>query len=137
MSVSIVRNRRKSGTELNMTPLIDMIFILLIFFLVTTSFVKESGVDVQRPVAESAETRESANLVIGIDAEGQVWIQGKHIDVRSVRPRMRQYILETPKGSVVIAADKMSTTDTLIQVLDACRLAGVGNISIAARQPRH
>lgn len=136
MSISSIRNRRARTTEINMAPLIDMIFILLIFFLVTTSFVKESGVDVQRPVAESAESKESTNMIIGIDEKGQVYIQGKHIDVRSVRSRMNQYVLETPKGSVVIAADKKSATDTLIQVLDACRLAGVQNISIAARRPQ-
>jgi biopolymer transport protein ExbD len=135
MSISYLRNRRARTTEINMAPLIDMIFILLIFFLVTTSFVKESGVDVQRPVAASAESKESTNMIIGINEKGQVYIQGQHIDVRSVRPRMKQYVLETPKGSVVIAADKHSTTDTLIQVLDACRLAGVQNISIAARRP--
>lgn len=136
MSISTIRNRRSGTVEINMAPLIDMIFILLIFFLVTTSFVKEAGVDVQRPVAQSSESKESANMIIGIDSDGQIFIQGKHIDVRSVRSRMKQYVLETPKGSVVIAADKRSRTDTLIQVLDACRLAGVHNISIASRKPK-
>ncbi len=135
MSVGSIRNRRSRALEINMAPLIDMIFILLIFFLVTTSFVKESGVDVKRPVAKSAVSKESANMIIGIDEEGQVFIQGKHIDVRSVRSRMKQYVLETPKGSVVIAADKQGQIDTLIKVLDGCRLAGVQNISIAARKP--
>jgi biopolymer transport protein ExbD len=119
-----------------MAPLIDMIFILLIFFLVTTSFVKESGVEVRRPVAQTAETKEKANMIIGIDEQGHVHIEGKRIDVRSVRSRMEQYLMQTPKGSVVIAADERSRTDTLIQVLDACRLAGVQNISIAARKPK-
>jgi len=134
-SIRNARSRRSRGVDINMAPLIDMIFILLIFFLVTTSFVKESGVEVQRPVAQSAETKEKANLIIGIDARGDIYIEGQHIDVRSVRPRMEQYLMETPKGSVVIAADKQSRTETLIQVLDACRLAGVTNISVAARKP--
>jgi biopolymer transport protein ExbD len=134
-SIRNLRSRRSRGVDINMAPLIDMIFILLIFFLVTTSFVKESGVEVQRPVAQSAETKEKANLIIGIDAGGDIYIEGQRIDVRSVRPRMEQYLMETPKGSVVIAADKQSRTETLIQVLDACRMAGVKNISVAARKP--
>ncbi len=130
-----LRRGRSGAPEINMAPLLDMVFILLIFFLVTTSFVKEAGVDVKRPVAESAETKAAANMIIGIDKNGNVYMQGKRVDVRSVQPRMKQYVMETPKGSVVIAADKQSTTNTLIQVLDGCRLAGVKNISIAARKP--
>ncbi|MBS3758494.1 MAG: biopolymer transporter ExbD [Desulfobacterales bacterium] len=131
-----LRKGRSGAPEINMAPLLDMVFILLIFFLVTTSFVKEAGVDVERPVAKSAETKAATNMVIGIDKDGGVYMQGKRVDVRSVQPRMKQYVMETPKGSVVIAADKQSTTNTLIQVLDGCRLAGVKNISIAARKPK-
>lgn len=131
-----LRKGRSGAPEINMAPLLDMVFILLIFFLVTTSFVKEAGVDVERPVAKSAETKAATNMIIGIDRDGGVYMQGKRIDVRSVQPRMKQYVMETPKGSVVIAADKQSTTNTLIQVLDGCRLAGVKNISIAARKPK-
>ncbi|MFP4225110.1 MAG: ExbD/TolR family protein [Desulfobacterales bacterium] len=131
-----LRKGRSGAPEINMAPLLDMVFILLIFFLVTTSFVKEAGVDVERPVAKSAETKAATNMIIGIDKDGGVYMQGKRIDVRSVQPRMKQYVMETPKGSVVIAADKQSTTNTLIQVLDGCRIAGVKNISIAARKPK-
>lgn len=131
-----LRKGRSGAPEINMAPLLDMVFILLIFFLVTTSFVKEAGVDVERPVAKSAETKAATNMIIGIDRDGGVYMQGKRIDVRSVQPRMKQYVMETPKGSVVIAADKQSTTNTLIQVLDGCRMAGVKNISIAARKPK-
>ncbi len=131
-----IRNRRSGAPEINMAPLLDMVFILLIFFLVTTSFVKEAGVEVERPVAQSAETKEATNVIIGIDENGHVYMEGKRLDVRSVQPRMKQYVMETPKGSVVIAADKKSRTDTLIRVLDGCRLAGVKNISIAARKPK-
>jgi biopolymer transport protein ExbD len=131
-----LRKGRSGAPEINMAPLLDMVFILLIFFLVTTSFVKEAGVDVKRPVAKSAETKAATNMIIGIDKNGHVFMQGNRVDVRSVQPRMKQYVMETPKGSVVIAADKQSTTNTLIQVLDGCRLAGVQNISIAARKPK-
>jgi biopolymer transport protein ExbD len=119
-----------------MAPLIDMIFILLIFFLVTTSFVKESGVDVDRPVAASAVAKEQTNVVIGIDQDGIVHIEGRVVDVRSVRSVMERFLAEMPEGSVVIAADRASVTGVVISVLDACRLAGVKHVSVAARLPQ-
>jgi len=126
--------RRGGATEINMAPLIDMIFILLIFFIVTTSFVKESGVDVQRPKAASAVTNQKTNVIISVTKEGMVFAEGKTIDIRSVRGYMERFLAETPEGSVVIAADENSRTGTVIRVLDACRLAGVQNISVAAKK---
>ena len=117
-----------------MTPLIDMVFILLIFFIVTTSFVRESGVDVQRPSAQSAETKEKANVLLGLTSEGQVFVEGRPLDIRSVRAYMERFLAESPEGSVVIVADKESMTGNAVQVLDQCRLAGVKNISLAARK---
>ena len=134
-SIRYTRQRRTKAVEINMAPLIDMIFILLIFFLVTTSFVKESGVEVNRPSAQTAETKEKANLMLGITDAGRIFVEGKSIDIRSLRSYMERYLMETPKGSVVIVADKSSQTGILIQALDACRLAGVKNISVAARKP--
>jgi biopolymer transport protein ExbD len=135
MKKMISRQRRSEVTELNMASLIDMIFILLIFFLVTTSFVKEAGVEVQRPIASSAESKEKTNMVLVVTHEGTIYAEGRTIDIRSVRAYMERFLAETPKGSVVIAADKDSRTGTVIQVLDACRLAGVKNVSVAARRP--
>lgn len=128
------RIRGEDNVEINMAPLMDMIFILLIFFLVTTSFVKESGIEVQRPVAQTAETKEKANMVVGINKKGQVYIDNNQVSVSTVRPIMEQYLMETPQGSVVIAADKRSQTDILIQVLDEIRLSGVKDVSIATRK---
>ncbi|WP_321491454.1 biopolymer transporter ExbD [uncultured Desulfobacter sp.] len=135
MRKMISRQQDSEELELNMASLIDMIFILLIFFLVTTSFVKEAGVEVQRPVASSAQTKEKTNMVLAVTHEGTIWAEGRTIDIRSVRACMERFLSETPKGSVVIAADKDSRTGTVIQVLDACRLAGVKNVSVAARRP--
>lgn len=120
---------------MNMAPLIDMIFILLIFFLVTTSFVQESGVTVNRPLAATAGVKEETGLIIGISAENVVYIQGKPIDIRSVRSHMERFLLQNPGASVVIAADQDSRSGTVIQVLDGCRLAGVKDVSVAARRP--
>ena len=133
-SIRYSRGARSRKSEINMTPLIDMVFILLIFFIVTTSFVREAGVDVQRPSAQSAETKEKANVLLGLTAEGQIFVEGRLLDIRSVRAYMERFLAETPEGSVVIVADRESMTGNTVQVLDQCRLAGVKNISIAARK---
>ncbi len=125
--------RRNSKTEgVNMAPLIDMVFILLIFFMVTTSFVKETGIDVQRPTASTAALKEKGNILIGVDANGHVFLERKQIDIRSVRAHVERCVAENPEGAVVIVADKASHTGVVIQVMDQCRLAGATNVSIAA-----
>ena len=129
-------SRRQSGAiaEVNMTPLIDMVFILLIFFIVTTSFVKETGVDVSRPSAKTAVKKEHANILIAIKPNGEVWIDRRQIDRRAVRANVERMHAENPEGSVIILADKESQTGLLIEVMDQARLAGVANVSIAAEQ---
>jgi biopolymer transport protein ExbD len=133
-SIRYARGARARKSEINMTPLIDMVFILLIFFIVTTSFVREAGVDVQRPSARTAQTKEKANVILGLTSDGRVFVEGRSLDIRSVRAYMERFLAETPEGSVVIVADKDSATGTAVQVLDQCRLAGVQNISLAARK---
>lgn len=130
----INRHRRSKPAEINMAPLIDMIFILLIFFLVTTSFVKESGLEIQRPIAKSAAAKEKVHLMVEITQDGMIFAEGKATDIRSLRSRMKRFLVETPGGSVVIVADKQSHTGIVIRVLDECRLAGVENISVSARK---
>ena len=128
------RRRRGGAVEINMAPLIDMIFILLIFFLVTASFMKESGLSIQRPTAQSAEIQEKTNVIIEITENDTLFIEGKSLDIRSLRGRIERLRRRTPGLSVLIVADKRSETGTTIQVLDACRLAGVQNVGVAARR---
>jgi len=132
--ITLSRRQRRKPAELNMSPLIDMIFILLIFFVVTTSFVREAGVDVQRPIAQTAETKDSTNIVLAITADNLVVVEGKPVDVRSVQSYMERFLMQNPNGSVVLAADRNSRSGLVIQVLDACRLAGVKNLSVAAKK---
>jgi biopolymer transport protein ExbD len=129
-------SRRQSGAiaEVNMTPLIDMVFILLIFFIVTTSFVKETGVDVSRPSAKTAVQKELANILISITPNGEVWMDKRQIDRRAVRANVERMHAENPEGSVIILADKEAKTGLLIEVMDQARLAGVANVSIAAER---
>jgi len=129
-------SRRQSGAiaEVNMTPLIDMVFILLIFFIVTTSFVKETGVDVSRPSAKTAVKKEHANILIAIKPNGEVWMDKRQVDRRAVRANVERMHAENPEGSVIILADKEAKTGLLIEVMDQARLAGVANVSIAAEK---
>ncbi|MGY8866812.1 MAG: ExbD/TolR family protein [Methylophagaceae bacterium] len=129
-------SRRESGSvaEINMTPLIDMVFILLIFFIVTTSFVNETGVDVNRPSAETAVNKELANIMVAITSSGQINIGGRVVDRRALRANIERLHAENPEGSVIIIADKDVKTGLLIEVMDQARLAGIANVSIAAER---
>ena len=120
-------------SEINITPMLDVVFIMLIFFIVTATFVKESGIDVNRPDAATATKQEKANILIAIAANNTIWIDRRQIDIRAVRPNIERLHAENPQGTVVIQADKESKTNTLIQVMDASRQAGVYNVSIAAQ----
>lgn len=119
---------------IDITPMLDVVFIMLIFFIVTATFVKEAGIDVNRPDATTATKQDKANILIAIGPNNDIWIDKRQIDIRSVRPNIERLHAENPQGSVVIQADKESKTDTLIQVMDAARQAGVYNVSIAANE---
>ncbi len=125
------RSTTEQTADIDMTPMLDIVFIMLIFFIVTTSFVKESGIDVNRPSAETATRKENANIIVGIKANGNVWIDKRLTDIRAVRANIARLHAENPLGAVIIAADKESKTKVLIQVMDQVRLAGVMNASIA------
>jgi len=128
--------RRKRGQEedsgIDLTPMLDVVFIMLIFFIVTTSFVKESGLDVNRPSASTAKKKERASILVAISQNGEIWIQKRRIDIRSVRANIERLHAESPEGTVVIQADKTSETGVLVDVMDQIRLAGVESISVAA-----
>ncbi|MGV6827339.1 MAG: ExbD/TolR family protein [bacterium] len=130
--------RRSSEHEdeavIDLTPLMDIVFIMLIFFIVTTSFIKESGVDINRPQANTAERKEKGNIMIAITENDEIWIDKRRVDIRAVRANVERLKAENPEGSVVIQADKNSKNGLLVQVMDQARMAGVSNLSIAATQ---
>jgi biopolymer transport protein ExbD len=119
-------------SEVNLTPMLDVVFIMLIFFIVTASFVKESGIDVNRPDAATAEKKERANILVAIFENNQIWVDKRQVDPRALRANIERLHAENPQGAVVIQADKESKNGLLVQVMDAARLAGVFNVSIAA-----
>lgn len=127
-------NVTDTESEINLTPMLDVVFIMLIFFVVTTSFVKESGVEVNRPNANTASRQEKANILIAIRPNGEVWIDGRAIDVRSVRAHMERLRAELPESHVVIQGDKGAQIGLLVQVMDQVRMAGITNVAIAAEE---
>lgn len=125
------RSSSEQNADIDMTPMLDIVFIMLIFFIVTTSFVKESGIDVSRPSAKTGVTKAQGNIIVGIRANGDVWIDKRLIDFRAVRANVSRLHMENPLGSVIIAADKNTKTQALVQVIDQIRLAGIMNPAIA------
>ena len=118
--------------EINLTPMLDVVFIMLIFFIVTASFIKEAGIDVNRPDAPMTESKpEDANILVVINANDEIWIDRRLIDPRAVRANIERMHAENPDGSVVIQANNKSSNKILVEVMDSARLAGVYSISIA------
>ena len=130
--MKVVRRPPEENQDVDITPLIDIVFIMLIFFIVTASFVKESGVEIDRPKASTAVVQNQAAILIGITAEDAVWINHQPVDVQSVHAHVMRLRAENPQGGVVIQADRDSRNDMLVQVMDQIRQAGVEKIALAA-----
>lgn len=131
-----MRKRRSRQDEedasVDLTPMLDVVFIMLIFFIVSTSFVKESGISITRPTASTAESKAKSPILVGISADQTVWIDKREIDLGAVRANIERLKAESPEGGVVIQADKESPTGILVAVMDQIRQAGVKDISLAA-----
>ena len=125
-------HRNPEDSDINLTPMLDVVFILLIFFIVTTSFVRETGIDINRPSAATAEKKSKGNILIAIKPNGDIWIDNRHIDIRAVRANIQLLKARFPQSSVIIQSDQEARTGALVRVMDQVRLAGVQNISIAA-----
>ena len=118
-----------------MTSMVDVVFIMLIFFIVTTSFVKEAGIEINRPQASTAERQERGNIMIAVADNGAVWIDGRQVDIRAVRANIERMRAENPEAAVVIQADEASQAGILVQIMDQARMAGIMNVAIAASRP--
>jgi biopolymer transport protein ExbD len=130
-----MRRRKQQSADdeaqIDLTPMLDVVFIMLIFFIVTASFIKEAGVEVNRPEASTSDPKDNVNILIAVTGNDEVWMDGRRIDVRAVRANVERLHAENPKGAVVIQADNLSTTQTVVKVLDASREAGVMDVSLA------
>ena len=128
------RNNRavaEDEAQIDLTPMLDVVFIMLIFFIVTASFIKEAGVEVNRPEASTSQPADNVNILIAVTANNEIWMDQRRIDARAVRANVERLHAENPKGAVVIQADNKSSTETVVSVLDASREAGVFDVSLA------
>lgn len=117
--------------EINMTPMLDIVFIMLIFFIVTTNFVRETGIDPTRPGAETAEEKARANILVGVDQVGDLWMHQEQIEVGDIRPLVEEALGQNPESSAVVIADERASTRRVIEAMDEVRRAGVEDISVA------
>ena len=128
------RVKQEEDADIDITPMLDIVFIMLIFFIVTATFVKESGIDVTRPDAETAVKQNRVAILIAIRDNNEIWINRRQVDLASVRANVEKLHAENPQGGAVIQADREAETGVLVEIMDQVRLAGVGAISIAAEE---
>ncbi len=123
----------EEDAQIDMTPMLDVVFIMLIFFIVTTVFVKEAGIEVNKPDADQASMRKNANIFVAITDDGSVWLDKREVSVDSVRANIERLLTEQPTDYVIIQADVKAKHGTVVKVMDQIKAAGVDRISVAAR----
>ncbi len=125
-------SKKRQGVNVDIAPLMDMVFILLIFFIVTSTFTRETGVEVEKPKAKSASEVNKQNIMIAVTREGTIHVNERQVEYAALQDILKQMLIKNPDREVVIIADKNSVTGRLVNVMDACNLAGVAKISVAA-----
>ncbi len=128
------RTASQDESEINITPMLDVVFIMLIFFIVTTTFIRETGVTVDKPEAVTAEPHPLGNVLIGVDADSGIWMNGSQIDLTDVRTLVQRARAENPEGSVIVISDKNARTGMVVDVMDQIQAAGVSRMAISAEQ---
>lgn len=131
MRRSPISQATDSPSEIDLTPMLDVVFIMLIFFIVTASFIREAGIDINRPDTNTAEQQNSVSILIAVSATNEIWIDRRRIDVRSVRANIERLRAENPKGAVVVQADNESNTETVARVIDGAREAGALHVILS------
>ena len=128
------RGQSDDDADINLTPMLDVVFIMLIFFIVTATFIKQTGIQVLRPDALTAEQKPTVAMLIAISPNGEIWIDKKRVDPAAVRAHIEKLHAENPKGGLVIQADKKSTNEKLMAVLNAARAAGLREVAISTEK---
>lgn len=130
-------NRKNANTEdeqtgaIDLTPMLDVVFIMLIFFIVTATFIKQAGVEVTRPEATTADEKPNASILIAITGDDEIWIDKNRVDPRGVRAQIERLLAENPKGTVVIQADEEASVKLLADITDTARELKVTNVSVS------
>ncbi len=128
------KRREEEESEINITPMMDIVFIMLIFFIVTTSFIKETGIDPNRPEAETAKRAELGNILIAVAPNDRIWMNKAPIELEAVKIMMELAHAENPESSVVIVADELASTGLVLDIMDQIRLSGISKISLSAKE---
>ena len=124
-----------AGDDINVTPLMDIVFIMLIFFIVTSTFVKEPGVEINRPEAQTAKIRKLASILIAVDAENKIWIDKDEVPIDTVRTVVQQLKQENPKGTAVVQVDRNADSRYLVEVLNQVKAAGIEDVAVSTEDP--
>jgi biopolymer transport protein ExbD len=125
------RHKQQEEAQIDMTSMLDIVFIMLIFFIVTSSFVRESGVEVNRPQASNSTSQKEANIFIAVTADNEIYIDKRVVDKERVRPTLEHLVIEQPNASLVIQADEFAFNGTVVAVMDSAKSAGISNIALA------
>ena len=125
------KNASSAEKVADLTPMLDVVFIMLIFFIVTATFIKEAGIEVNRPDTQTAELKKTVSLLVAVGPDSSVWIDKKKVDIRNVRPLMERLHAENPKGGLVIQADITSKVEKVLAIMDAARNIGISQVAIA------
>lgn len=128
------REERSAPGQIDLTPMLDVVFIMLIFFIVTASFIEEAGIEVERPGAVTAQQEQSTRILVAVSADDQVWIAGRRADPRSLRREIERLRAASPHGGLVVQADARSSAKAVAAVLDAARAAGIADVSLSTRR---
>ncbi|MCH7805659.1 MAG: biopolymer transporter ExbD [Proteobacteria bacterium] len=129
-------SQKEEELEINLTPMLDIVFIMLIFFIVTAVFVKEAGVEVDKPTAAAAIKQDRVSILVAITASNEVWINRKQVEIKAVRSIIEKLRSENPKGTVSVQADRKAKAGITLEVMEAARLAGAPNVSISALEDK-
>jgi biopolymer transport protein ExbD len=128
------RSNQDEDSAIDLTPMLDVVFIMLIFFIVTSVFIKETGIDVNRPDATNTDSKDNVSILVAISANNEIWIDQRRVDVRAVKANIERLRAENPKGGLVIQADSEANVKTLTAVADAARGVGIYDVSIATNE---
>ncbi len=123
--------RQRDEIQIDMTPMLDIVFIMLIFFIVTTSFVREAGLEVHRPEASQAKAQKSSSIMLAIGANGEIYLDRKAVDVERIKVTLARILAEQPEASLVIQADERVAHGRVVRVMDEAKAAGIANIAVA------
>ncbi len=128
------KKSRSDDSDINLTPMLDVVFIMLIFFIVTATFIKEAGIDIFRPEAETDITKPLVSVLVAISASGEIWIDQNRVAPEALRVYIERVHSENPKGGLVVQADRGSKAERLMQVLEAARAAGIADVAVSTEK---